>query len=238
MGLKLKREKHYGVWVKIFYLLKKLLPLSPKNKLKLFLNLEWIFWRFALEESSRIYEGVKHPLREKAMLFLSQYLKKEYNVLDLGCARGEVTRRVSEHVNKVKALDYNQIHIDVAKEKNQRDNIEYICGEALDFLKNNDTKFDVLILSHILEHLDDPDEFLSMYKGYFDYIYIELPDFEKSYSNIYRQELNMSLNFTDGDHISEFDRDEMLELTKKNKIEIIGSEYKFGFQRHWCKVIH
>ena len=236
MGVKLKRSKSYGWWIKVMYTLRKFLPLNTTQKLKLFLNLEWIFWRFAHEESFNEYPVLSHPFREKALSFIKRFLKKDYNVMDLGCARGEVTILVSEYVKNVTAIDYNQSHIDIANKEHKADNIEYICGEALEYLKVNKNKYDVLILSHILEHLDDPHEFLNKFKGFFKYVYIELPDFDKSYLNLYREKLGMNLIFTDDDHISEFDRSEIYDLLERNNMKSISSEFKFGVQRHWCEV--
>lgn len=237
MGVKLNRTKNYGWWVKILYWIKKILPFSNTQKLKLFLNLEWIFWRFAHEASFQQYNVLKHPFRIEALVFLEKHLGKDFNVVDLGCARGEVTVLVAKHVKRVVAIDYNASHIEQATKNHSADNIEYICGEALAFLEKNKTKFDVLILSHILEHLDDPAAFIKQFKDFFKFIYIELPDFEKSYLNVYRDKLDMNLIFTDDDHISEFDRAEILTLLEGNNIKCIDSEFKYGVQRHWCEVL-
>lgn len=198
--------------------------------------MEWIFWRFALEESYFNYSPIEHPLREKAISFLAKFLRPEHKVLDLGCARGEITKRIAAYVEEVKAIDYNKSLLEIANNLNKSDNIEFIFGEAHEFLKDNKTNFDVLILSHILEHIDEPNKFIATYKNFFSYIYIEVPDFEKSFSNIYREDLGMSLIWTDEDHVSEFDRHDIMALMESNNINIVASEYKQGFQRHWCKV--
>lgn len=108
-------------------------------------------------------------------------------------------------------------------------------GEALEFLSSNEKRFNVLILSHILEHLDNPKEFLMKFNGYFQCIYIEVPDFDRYYLNHYRKDLGLKLIYSDDDHVSEFDRDELKILLTECRIEITKEEYKHGVQRLWCR---
>ena len=98
-------------------------------------------------------------------------------------------------------------------------------------------KFDILILSHILEHLDNPQIFINMFKDYFKFIYIEVPDFEKNYLNLYRKDLNLNLIYSDADHISEFDRDELKSLLNSSHLKILKEDYRFGVQKFWCTPI-
>ncbi len=126
--------------------------------------------------------------------------------------------------------------IEEARRNHNRPNLEFHCTDAVDYLKKNERKFDVLILSHILEHMDDPSEFLDEFKIYFDHVHIELPDFDRSYLNQYRKDLGSELIYTDNDHVSEFDRIELREMLKDRGLVILEAEYRFGMQRLWCKV--
>jgi hypothetical protein len=112
----------------------------------------------------------------------------------------------------------------------------FVCGDALEFLNLNKQKYDVLICSHILEHLDDPGGLLRKIKPFFSYVYIEVPDFESSYLNHIRNILNIQLNYSDDDHVNEFDRDEIKELVTNQGMKIIDSEYRFGVMRYWIEI--
>ncbi|RYF96623.1 MAG: class I SAM-dependent methyltransferase, partial [Chitinophagaceae bacterium] len=209
MGVKLARKKPRILWASLFYRVHKLLPLSSKAKFKLYLNMAWWFERLSHEMSFRYYNAQNHPLRIHPRKFLQRHLNKDFTVLDLGCHSGDITVMAAEVSKKVVGIDYNAGAIEQAKATYKRDNLTFIAGEAFEFLSKNEEKFDVLILSHILEHLDNPQSFLDTFKGFFRYIYIELPDFDKSYHNHYRKDLNLQLVYTDDDHVSEFDRDEL-----------------------------
>jgi len=133
-------------------------------------------------------------------------------------------------------VDHDGEAIATAQRTHQLPNLSFHHVEALAYLNASEKQFDVLLLSHILEHLDDPEAFLGMFKGHFTYIYIELPDFDKTYLNLYRADLGSTLIYTDDDHISEFDRDELKAVLTKCGIDVLESEYRFGVQRLWCRV--
>jgi hypothetical protein len=93
----------------------------------------------------------------------------------------------------------------------------------------------VLILSHILEHLENPGDFLRQYTPFFEFVYVEVPDFEKTLLNQYRQKEQLPLIYTDADHISEFDREELAEKVHQAGLEITEADYRYGIRKLWCK---
>jgi SAM-dependent methyltransferase len=234
MGTKLEREKKRLLITSIFYRMIKL-PLSSNQKLKLFLNLEWIFSRLAHEMSFKVYSPQTHPIRNYAKKFLLDFLDEQQSVLDLGCGSGDVSNIIAEKARTVVGIDHDEESLKIASDKYKRSNLTFIHGDARTYLKTSD-KFDVLILSHILEHLDEPKDFLQSFKDYFEYIYIEVPDFDRDVANHYRKDLNMELIYSDTDHVSEFDRYELKDLINLCNLEILREEYIFGVQRYWCKV--
>ena len=237
MGIKLNRKKSKLFILSFFYRIHKLLPLSNKRKFRLYLNLEWIFDRLAHEMSFKIYSPETHPVRTKSKDFILQKISSESVVLDLGCNLGDIGFVIAEKAKEVVGIDYNAKAIAEANRVYKRENLTFICGEALQYLEKREKKFDTLILSHILEHLDNPDEFLFKFKDYFEWIYIELPDFDKYYLNHYRLDQKLELVYTDSDHVTEFDRYELMDLLEKCQIEIVRSEYIYGLQKLWCKNI-
>ena len=136
---------------------------------------------------------------------------------------------------KVIGIDHDKEAIERAKNVYKMDNLDFICEDVFDYINNTKQKFNILILSHILEHIVNPEELINKAKIYFDKIYIELPDFDKTYLNHYRQKEGAKLIYADLDHIWEFDRLEMEDLIKKCDLTIIESEYRFGMMKYWCK---
>ena len=236
MGIKLERQKPRHLLLSIAYRLKKILPLSKETRFKLFLDLEWIFDRLAHEESFKIYKPDNHPVRSYSRQFILDYINKQHTVFDLGCKYGELSNFIAEKAKHVIAIDHDKASIKIAKNLHNRNNLTFECGEAYDYLSNQDLRFDVLILSHILEHLDNPKEFLIKFKYFFESIYIEVPDFDRYYLNKYRLDKNLKLIYSDNDHISEFDRLELSSLIDECGLKILKEEYRFGVQKIWCQV--
>lgn len=236
MSLKFTRKKTRVILLSVLYRLSRILPMSRARKFKLFLDLEWIFDRLAYELSYQMYEMQSFPPRYYSMKFILEELSEKDTVLDLGCKYGDISFILSEKVEKVIGIDHDKAAIQIAKEKYKKANLEFYHREALEFLKEQLRSFDVLILSHILEHLDEPKEFLQQFKNYFKRIYIEVPDFDKNYLNHFRKDFNVKLIYTDNDHIWEFDRADLKSLVEEVGLEIYKSEYRFGVQKLWCKV--
>ena len=236
MGVKLERKKPRILLLSIIYRIHKVLPLSKKFKIRMYLNLEWIFDRLAHEMAFSIYKPVVHPARVFSQRTILSHLDHTKTVLDLGCNLGDISFMIAEKAKEVVGIDYNEKAINIAKARYSKENLTFLHAEALTYLKNNTKEFDVLILSHILEHLDDPKEFLLKFKDFFQNIYIELPDFDRYYLNYYRRDFNCRLIYSDDDHITEFDRYELKDLLKECNIVVLEAEYIYGVQKLWCQV--
>jgi len=79
---------------------------------------------------------------------------------------------ITDNTKTAVGIDHNTVHILKAQQTFRQENIQFIHGEAFEYLQQNKKTFDVLILSHLLEHLDEPAPFLENFKKYFRFIYI------------------------------------------------------------------
>lgn len=238
MGLHLKREKERVVLLTLVYRLSKLLFfLKPKKKLNLFLTLEWIFDRLAHEESFNNFEYDQHPLRFQTINFIKNHINQKDKVIDLGCKFGEMSNALSEFSNKVVGIDNEMKNIEIARLNYKKTNLEFIHDEAFHYLQNCNEKYDVIILSHILEHISEPLDFLKKCVPHTQKIFIELPDYDKTYLNHYRTVLDNKIQYTDADHVWEFDREELMTLVNDAGLKVTESEYRFGVIKIWCETL-
>ncbi len=236
MGLHLKRKKERVYLLTLVYRLSKtLFFLSNKKKMSLFLTLEWIFDRLANEESFKYFSYEKHPLRFHTIKFIQQHINSSEYVLDLGSGYGDMSNKIAEFSKKVVGVDYVSGDVEIAKSRHQKENLEFVFDDAFDFLNECKDQFDVIILSHIIEHIDDPEEFLKKCIPHTKKIFIEVPDYDKTYSNHYRSILKNKLNYTDPDHVWEFNREELTSLISKTGLTIIENEFRFGVMKFWCE---
>lgn len=232
MGLKLNRKKKRNIKLSIAYRLGRFLPLNSDKKLKLYLDLAWIFSRLAHEQTFK--SSIKIPY-DASQDFLVNQISKEDRVLDIGCGEGYVIQRLLNKTSNILGIDYQEKSIEKAKRllDNQ---VELICDDIHHYIKNHpEQKFDVIVLSHVLEHIDNPQKFLKDIRGYANYFYIEVPDFEASHLNVFRQYVKTDLVYTDADHVSEFDRRELQDLMNNTDLEVLKAEFNYGVMKLWCK---
>jgi SAM-dependent methyltransferase len=236
MSIHFNRKKKTSFLFRVIYNLNKIRFMGQKRKLRLFLDLEWIFGRLAHEASFFHYSNLDHPIRTKGKSFLLNGINKENIVLDLGCNLGENAWLISQKAAEVTGIDFNASAIETADKQFKSQNLTFIQSEAITYLSSSKKQFDTLILSHILEHISDQRSFLMAHKAFFKRIYIELPDIESSFLNEYRADVNADFQYTDDDHVVEFDREDLQTLLKECGLKILSSEYIYGIQKYWCAV--
>jgi 2-polyprenyl-3-methyl-5-hydroxy-6-metoxy-1,4-benzoquinol methylase len=109
-----------------------------------------------------------HGHRKKTLFFLEALdeharltgrAPRELRVLDLGCGNGRiVSLPLAEHGFDVTGVDVHPPSIDDANAHNRLSNARFVCSDVADY--EDDAAYDAVVLSDILEHVDDPDALL------------------------------------------------------------------------------
>jgi 2-polyprenyl-3-methyl-5-hydroxy-6-metoxy-1,4-benzoquinol methylase len=84
------------------------------------------------------------------------------NCLEFGSATGDGTAFLLEHFDRVVAVDGSQPVVDKLVARFGPDKLTAVCSYFEDF--DTDERFDTIVLAHILEHVDRPDEVLAIAK--------------------------------------------------------------------------
>ena len=234
MGVVTPREKRPSGIERAIYLLARVPFGTSKKRLRLFLLLEWIFRRLSYEESGNFIEDAYQPNVLNTQHFILPLLRSHFSVLDVGCASGVHSQFIARHVASVVGIDYSSEMIESCKERSIRSNVEYQLVEAESFLRSGNSKFDLIVLGHILEHLDEPVQFLVLVASRCNYAYIEVPDFDYCVTNRYRQMVGSRFQYSDNDHRYEWDRVEMADLLDRSGMIIEEEEFRHGVMRYWC----
>jgi SAM-dependent methyltransferase len=97
--------------------------------------------------------------------FLKKHVKgisfKNMNILEVGCSAGGILLPFLESKAKVKGYDYDKRYLDYGNKYNKELNL---CYGGLSDLKNEKNKYDLIILNHVLEHLPNIQETLTLVK--------------------------------------------------------------------------
>lgn len=229
------RRKPKNIVTSLAYRIGKLLPMTQKGKFKLFSDLAWIFNRMCLENSSGLYDLCKYVPYTQRMSFIEGGISKDDYVLDLGCSTGEITNFVAGVSKEVVGIDHDLNRIAMAKQRHQKSNLSFVCDDAISYLSSSNKKFDSMICSHILEHLDNPVDFLRKFQGCFTKLYIEVPDNDQQEVNHMRIACDLTPLYNDLDHIWEFKRIDIAKIFQELNLEIISRDFSYGVMRYWVK---
>lgn len=99
---------------------------------------------------------------EKKLAMTQQYLKPEMTVLEFGCGTGSTAIIHAPYVKYIKATDFSQNMIAIAKQKAAEKNIQNVtfeCAEITD-LDEQKEQFDVILGLNILHLLSDKEKTL------------------------------------------------------------------------------
>lgn len=227
MSIILNRKKRRNIKLSLLYKLKKFLPLSSEKKLKLYLDFAWIFSRFAHEESINLHINYTNN-------FLVNKIKNHNKVLDIGCGSGNVIRQILHKTNHIIGIDYDKSAVENLK-KMYGNEIIADCIDVFDYLAENTEMFDVIILSHVIEHIEYREQLLNILSKKTKFLYVEVPDFESNYLNEFRRILGTDLIYSDADHVIEFDRDDLRSLLEENGFNVISGEFRGSVIKYWCE---
>ncbi len=202
------RKKLYPIGIRfgyrIYYLLRKVFP---KKKLLIFLlRINWLTQRLSYEQTY-LYEKDRsivdsEILRPNNIPDILHSTKPGDKVLDFGGGVGNVTRALLTQGCKVTYVDHSlsaQRQAELVFSK--YDMFEIADPSDIFTIKNK--KFDLVVLSHVLEHVDERKEFLEQISELTSKIHIEVPDLASDALNFIRLNLGLQVH-KDDDHVIEF----------------------------------
>jgi len=203
-----------------------------KNILRLLLSLDNRLHSLISKYSVKFENGFhpKHRLTKYHNFFLENVDSSD-TVLDIGCGNGYNSSKLAEKAAKITGIDIDTENIKLAKEKYQLDNILYIKGDATSYLFNE--KFDVIILSNVLEHIKNRVKFLKKVKNLGKKILIRVPLLEREWKVLYKKEFGVEYRL-DKTHAIEYTFIGFQEELKIAGLRML--EYKIRFGEIWALV--
>lgn len=202
--LTLERTKRRSWPIVLSYRVKRVIEkvIGQRRVLRFCLNASWLLRRFAYELSCDIFGN---KFQESALALSERVLKQTVpeggSVLDIGCGTGRWSRVAARHAKHVVGIDYDEGSIKTARAISTEPNLEYTAGDVTKDLKGQ--SFDVGLLIHTLEHIEDAGAFLRSLHGIVKTLIVEVPDFESDSLNVVRLELGCPY-YSDGDHVAEY----------------------------------
>jgi len=171
---------------------------------RLFLHQDKLQW--VINERAMAYGNGEHPKHRLTQYhdFFCSNIKSGDNVLDIGCGYGAVSRSIAK-LNPsctIIGVDRNSERLAQAKANNVYSNLSYIEADVCETLPSE--RFNVVVLSNVLEHIDDRVGFLKsiLSKTGAQVVLIRVPNFERDWTIPLRKEINVDY-FSDEEHFVE-----------------------------------
>ena len=226
--LEMPRAKSRSLAVSVSYRLTRVATrLFGKDRiLRVLLHTSWLSWRLAFEVSSDVYgDEFYDNTRAVSDNLLRRSIPENGSFIDIGCGYGYWCRIAAKYAKCVVGMDFDEGKITTAREITKAANIEYRVGDV--FLGVQDEKFDTALLSHVLEHLENPGVFLNNLAGTAKKVIVEVPDFENDPLNWVRVRQQCRF-YTDGDHVREYTLPSLIKQLEQNGWQVIEYERRNG----------
>jgi len=197
-----------------------------KEVIKYLLKLDNFIYQKISKYSVILSDGVhpKHRLT-KYHKFFTDNLKPTDIVLDVGCGNGYNSYQIAKKVKKVVGVDINSEYISLAKKKYNKENIEFLNQDILNFDKN--MVFDVIVLSNVLEHIKDRIDFLEKISKKGKKVLIRVPMIDRNWLVLYKREMGIEYR-SDTTHYIEYTYVSFVKELNMAGLKIIDFSIKFG----------
>lgn len=145
-------------------------------------------------------EHPKHRLIGYHNFFLDNILPSD-TVLDIGCGSGSLAYDIAKKAKFVTGVDFEEKYLNKARQKRSRENIKYVLGDATRDLGGE--KFDVVVLSNVLEHIKERVSFMKQIKDIAPKFLIRVPMIDRDWIPLLKKELGLEWRL-DLTHYTEF----------------------------------
>ncbi len=169
-----------------------------------------------INERAMAHGGGEHPKHRLTRYhdFFVDRIPAGARVLDIGCGYGAVARSIARGVEgvAVTGIDMDAARIREAEAADNPDYLNFVLGDALLDLPAGE--WDIVVLSNVLEHIDERVEFLRRLTARLSprRILIRVPLFERDWQIAMRRELGVNY-FSDPTHFIEHRLDEFADET-------------------------
>ena len=197
-----------------------------KRMIKFLLTLNTYTYDKASILSVKLENGLhpKHRIMNYSSFFIKNITENE-TVLDVGCGNGFNTFNIAKKAKKIVGIDINANNIEFARKNYKLENINYIHDDILNYSFTE--KFDVIVLSNVLEHVENRIELLKRLNNIGNKLLIRVPLIDRSWITLYKKEMGLDY-MLDKTHYIEYTVDSFLKEIEESGLKTINYSIQFG----------
>jgi 2-polyprenyl-3-methyl-5-hydroxy-6-metoxy-1,4-benzoquinol methylase len=214
---------------------KRISALSPDQALRLLFRLQAALYP-VLGRKAVEYGGGTHTKHRHTRYhdFFTSRVQADERVLDVGCGIGAVAYDLAERSGAwVVGVDLSPENIETARSRYRHPRVEYRVEDGL--RDNRDGRFDVVVLSNILEHLPERPAFLRRMQHAVrpSRMLIRVPLFERDWQVPLKRELGVEWRL-DPTHETEYTLESFVDEISQAGCRIVHQEVRWG--EIWAEV--
>ncbi|MGR3175963.1 MAG: class I SAM-dependent methyltransferase [Candidatus Scalindua sp.] len=157
--------------------------------------------------------------------WFTKHIKSNWFVLDIGCGNGALTSDIGLVARKVVGIDIEDNNIKNARECCNGENVEFVCDDVTTCFI--DFKADCVVLSNILEHIEDRRNFLERLKTVSKRFLIRVPMLNRDWITPYKKEMSIEWRL-DNTHYTEYTKESFYEEMYRAGMTIKEQEIMWG----------
>ncbi len=205
-----------------------------KTLIRFFCNIHSFIYFLIGQLATRSNQGInpKHEIMKYHDFFVEN-VSSEATVLDIGCGNGMVAYDVSQKAKEVIGIDFSSKSIRKAEKTYPRENLRFIIGDATTFKFQK--KFDAIILSNVLEHIQKRVDFLKKISGLSSTLLVRVPMINRDWLTLYKKEIGANWRL-DKTHYVEYTLDSFKKELGQAGLKIKSHSVQFG--EIWAIVEH
>lgn len=169
----------------------------------------------------------KHRLMHHQQYFF-EHINNNMDILDIGCGKGVLSLALGKHVKSIVGLELDYTKLNVAEKRRARqdsDNVFFLVGNAFHIPFNG--AFDAIVLSNVLEHLENREEFLTQLSIIAPMMLLRVPMIDRDWITLYKKELGLPY-LLDNTHCIEYTHNELKQELKSGGWKIKDAYNAFG----------